>query len=137
MKILECPPSMLEMSKEGPWEAMTEIWEHQPLTQETLIAGPLGGAEARDPGAPTINAKKHRWRGPWEAVPEIWERPPSMLKNVDSGPPGPRGGGGGLVRLLSGIRKVCCDMHRHDRQKVIILMGSILPALSSVMADDP
>jgi hypothetical protein len=29
------------------------------------------------------------------------------------------------------------DMHRHDRQKVILLTDLILPALSSVMADDP
>jgi hypothetical protein len=32
---------------------------------------------------------------------------------------------------------VRCGLHRHDRQKVILLMGPILPALSSVMDDDP
>jgi hypothetical protein len=29
------------------------------------------------------------------------------------------------------------NLHRHDRQNVILLTGPILPALSSVMADDP
>jgi hypothetical protein len=32
---------------------------------------------------------------------------------------------------------VRCDPHRYDREKVILLTGPILPALSSVMADDP
>jgi hypothetical protein len=39
------------------------------------MAVPLGDG-ARDPGAPTINAKKHRWWDPWEAVLKIRERPP-------------------------------------------------------------
>jgi hypothetical protein len=34
------------------------------------MVGPLGGGDG-DPGAPTINAKKHRRRTPWEAVLEI------------------------------------------------------------------
>jgi hypothetical protein len=48
---------------------------------------PLGGGGAGDPGAPTINAKKHRWWAPWE-VPqlEIRERRPLTLRNVDGGP---------------------------------------------------
>jgi hypothetical protein len=51
--------------------------------------GPLGGAGDIDFGAPTINAKKHRWRGPWEVLElKIRERPPSMLRNVNGGPPG-------------------------------------------------
>jgi hypothetical protein len=47
---------------------------------------PLGDAEAGDPEALTINAKKHRRRAPWE-MPElvIRERPPLTLKNVDGG----------------------------------------------------
>jgi hypothetical protein len=39
--------------------------------------GPLGGARAEDPRAPTINAKKCRWRAPWEVLTEIWEHRPS------------------------------------------------------------
>jgi hypothetical protein len=52
------------------------------------MAGSLGGAGAVDPGAPTIKAKKHRWRAPWE-VPEleIREHSPLTLENVDDGPP--------------------------------------------------
>jgi hypothetical protein len=52
------------------------------------MVAPLGGAGVRDPGAPTINAKKHRWRVPWE-VPELETRqhPPSMIRNIDSAPP--------------------------------------------------
>jgi hypothetical protein len=88
-------------------------------------------------------------------VPEIWERPPLTLKmstagsrevltenlgastinvkNIDSGPLGPREG----VQSPFGIRKVYCDLHSHDRQKVILLTGLILLALSSIMVDDP
>jgi hypothetical protein len=53
------------------------------------MAYPLGGVEAKDTGAPTTNAKKHRRQAPWE-VPElkIQERSPSTLENVDGGPPG-------------------------------------------------
>jgi hypothetical protein len=40
-------------------------------------------------------------------------------------------------RSSSGIRKVHCDLHMHDRQKIILITGPILPALISVMADDP
>jgi hypothetical protein len=56
------------------------------------MAGPLGGAGAEDPGAPIINAKKHRRRGPWE-VPElkIQERPSSTLRSIDGGPSGRAG----------------------------------------------
>jgi hypothetical protein len=41
------------------------------------MVDPLRGAEAVDPGAPTINAKKRRRQAPWE-VPELEtrERPP-------------------------------------------------------------
>jgi hypothetical protein len=68
---------------------------------------PLGGSD-RDPGAPTINAMKHRWHppvrragdlgapiinaenidgGPYEALMEMRERPSSALRNVDGGLP--------------------------------------------------
>jgi hypothetical protein len=52
---------------------------------ESVDGGPLGGAEAIDPGASTINAKKRRWRTPCD-VPEleIWERSLSTLEDVDS-----------------------------------------------------
>jgi hypothetical protein len=96
-------------------------------------AGHLGGG-AGDPGAPTINVKKRRRRAIWEVSElEIQERLPSTLRNIDGGPPDPRGG----IRSPSGIRNVRCDQHRHDRKKVILLMGPSLPALSSVMADNP
>jgi hypothetical protein len=65
---------------------------------------------------------------------EIQERPPSMLKNVDDRPPSPRRGGGGSP---SGSKICVINLHRHDRQKVILLMCPILPALSPVMVDDP
>jgi hypothetical protein len=54
-----------------PWDAVMEIWECPPSTQETSTAAPLGG-DVRELGAPTVNAK-----------------------NIDSGPPILRGGGGG------------------------------------------
>jgi hypothetical protein len=71
-----------------PWEAVSEVWEHPPSMQKTLMAGPLVG-DVGGSGAPTINAKnvdnrshgrrcwrsrsahhqykKYRWRSPWEA----------------------------------------------------------------------
>jgi hypothetical protein len=92
----------------GPQEVPElEVWERPLSTLRTIDGGPPGGAEAGGPGAPTINAKKHRQRslgrsgsahhqrletsmvGPRE-VPEleVRERSPSTLRNVDSGPPG-------------------------------------------------
>jgi hypothetical protein len=56
-----------------------------------------------------------------------------MLRNVDDESPGPHGG----IRSPSGIQKVCCDLHKYDRQKVILLTGPSLSALSSAMVDDP
>jgi hypothetical protein len=73
---------------------------------------PLGGAGAGDPGALTINVKKHRRRAPWEA---------------------PAGGSS----PHPGSKRCVVNMHRHDRKKVILLTGPILSALSSVMAHDP
>jgi hypothetical protein len=62
-EIWERPPSTLKNVNSGPpWEAVTEIREHPPSTQTNINGGPLGGG-ARDPGAPTINDKKCRWRG--------------------------------------------------------------------------
>jgi hypothetical protein len=60
---------------------------------------------------------------------KIWELTPSTLRNVDGGPPG-----GGPH---PGSKRCVVNMHRHDRQKVILLTGLILSALSSVMAHDP
>jgi hypothetical protein len=64
----------------------------------------------------------------------LTENPGASTINVnyiDSGPQGPREG----VQSPYGIRKVHCDLHSHDRQKVILLTD--LLALSSIMADDP
>jgi hypothetical protein len=57
--------------------------------KETLTVSTLGGARAGDPGAPTINAKKHRRWAPW-VVPElvIRERLLLTLRDIDGGPPG-------------------------------------------------
>jgi hypothetical protein len=45
----------------GPWEVLDlEIREHPPPTLSNVDDRPIGGAEAGDPGAPTINAKKCR-----------------------------------------------------------------------------
>jgi hypothetical protein len=65
-----------------------KIRERPPSMLRNVDGGPLGGAGAEDPGASTINAKKHRWLAPWE-VPElkIRERTLSTLKNVDDEPP--------------------------------------------------
>jgi hypothetical protein len=40
------------------------------------MAASLGVARAVDPGALTINGKKHRWQAPWEVLAEIREHPP-------------------------------------------------------------
>jgi hypothetical protein len=41
-----------------------KIQEHTPSTLRNIDGVPPGGAEAEDSGAPTINAKKHRWWAP-------------------------------------------------------------------------
>jgi hypothetical protein len=102
------------------------------------MADPLGGgAGARGPGAPTINARKHQRQSPWEAVPklEVQERPPSILENIDAGPwevleleiqkcpPStleningmPLGGGAGAGGPGSTRRVI--SLHRYHRQK--------------------
>jgi hypothetical protein len=100
------------------------------------MTAPLGGAEAGDPGAPTINARKRRRRTPWEVTElEIRERPPSTEKISTAGTLAPAGGGGFDPHPRS--KRCIVNLHRYDSQKVIILMGPILPALSFVMADDP
>jgi hypothetical protein len=67
------------------------------------------GGDDGDPGAPTIN-----------------------VKNVDGRPPGPHGGD-----LHPGSKMCVVNLHRYDTEKVIMLTGPILLALSSVMTDDP
>jgi hypothetical protein len=57
------------------------------INVKNVNGGPLGDVRVVDPRAPTINAKKHRWRAPLEAVPKIRESSPSTLRNVDDGPP--------------------------------------------------
>jgi hypothetical protein len=96
---------------------------------------PLAGARARDPGAPTINAKKRRWRAPWEVSElEIREHPPSTLENINGGPPlavADKDPGASTINVkkhrwraicppwgvwsLSENQKVRCDLHRLDR----------------------
>jgi hypothetical protein len=73
-----------------PWDAVMEIWECPPSTQETSTAAPLGG-DVRELGAPTVNAK-----------------------NIDSGPPILRGGGSGLHL---GSERCVVNLHGYDRQK--------------------
>jgi hypothetical protein len=41
-----------------------EVRERPPSTLINVDSGPPGGARAEAPGAPTINAKKHRRRAP-------------------------------------------------------------------------
>jgi hypothetical protein len=119
---------------------------------------PLGGAGAEDPGAPTINAKKHRRRAPGGAEagdPEASTinvkmstvgplggaeagdlgAPTISVKNIDDMPPweAPVGGSG----PHPGSKRCVINLHRHDRQKVILLTSPILSALSSIMAHDP
>jgi hypothetical protein len=79
--------------------------------------------------------------GPWDAMTEIQKRTLSTQRTLTAGPQVPVGEG---VRSPFRIQNVCCDLHRHDRQKVILLTGlilpafsSIVPALSSVMANEP
>jgi hypothetical protein len=51
------------------------------------MMGPLGGAD-RDPGAPTINAKKTSMVGPLGGDARGPGAPTINTKNVDGGPPG-------------------------------------------------
>jgi hypothetical protein len=75
---MACPLVVLEL----------EIRDHPPSTLRNVNGGPLGGAGAIDPGAPTINTKKHWQQDPWVVSElEIQESPPSTLRNVECGPP--------------------------------------------------
>jgi hypothetical protein len=47
---------------DGPFPEV--VLSHPPSTLRNVDGGPLGGAEAVDPRAATINAKKHRRRAP-------------------------------------------------------------------------
>jgi hypothetical protein len=87
-----------------------ENQERPPSTLRNIDGDPLGGAD-RDPGAPTIN-----------------------VKNTNGGHPGPRGGGG--FGPYPGSKMCIVNLHRHDRQKVVLLTGLILPVLSFVMAHE-
>jgi hypothetical protein len=60
LKIWERPPSTLRNIIGGPWEMLElVIQDRPPSTLRNVNGGPPGGAGASDPGAPTINAKKH------------------------------------------------------------------------------
>jgi hypothetical protein len=59
------PWKMLELKIQErgwpPWEVVElEIRERPPSTLRNVDGGPLGGADAEDPGASTINDKKRR-----------------------------------------------------------------------------
>jgi hypothetical protein len=93
LKVIECPPSMLRNIDGGPREvpelvirehppstlrnidggpsrgaraedAELKIRERSPSILRNVNGGPPGGVGAGDSGAPTINAKKHRWQAP-------------------------------------------------------------------------
>jgi hypothetical protein len=97
-KIRERPPSTLRnINGRAPWEAMTEIRERPLSTLKNINGRPLGG-DARDPGAPTINAKKRQQRTPCKVVPGIQECPPSTQKISMMGS---LGGGAGDPRAFT------------------------------------
>jgi hypothetical protein len=63
--IRERPPSTLRNVDGGPREVPElEIQERPPSTLRNIDGGPRRGVRAEDPGALTINAKKHRRRAP-------------------------------------------------------------------------
>jgi hypothetical protein len=65
LKIQKHPPSTLRNVDDRPREVQEmKIRKRPPSTLRNIIGGPPGVAEAEDPGAPTINAKKCRWRAP-------------------------------------------------------------------------
>jgi hypothetical protein len=107
LKIQELPPPMLRNIDSGPREVSELMIREHPPSMLRNIDS-----------------------GPRE-VPElkIRERPPSTLRNIDGGPPG---GGPHL-----GFKRCVVNLHRHDRQRVILFTGLILSALSSFMAHDP
>jgi hypothetical protein len=73
------------------------------------MAGPLGGG-ARDPRAPTINAK-----------------------NIDGGPPTPKGGSG----LHPRFERCVVNLHGYDKQKSNFAHGSHSSAIGPIMVNDP
>jgi hypothetical protein len=95
--------------------------------------GPMESARAGDLDVSTINARKHHRQAPLAGADGDSGAPTINVKKCRRRPSWPPWG----FRSPSGIRKERCDLHRHDRQKIILLMGLILPALSFVMADDP
>jgi hypothetical protein len=98
----------------GPWEVPElKIRERPPSTLRNVDGGPSKGAGAEDPGAQ---------RAPRE-VPElkIWEHPSSTLRNINDERPG--------CGPHPGFKRCVVNLHRHDRQKVILLTGPILSHL--------
>jgi hypothetical protein len=85
--IQERPSSTLRNVDDGLREVPElEIRERPPSTLRNIDGVPPRGAGARDPGAPTINAKKHRrWTRVVSKL-EIQKRPLSTLRNIDGGP---------------------------------------------------
>jgi hypothetical protein len=59
LEVWERPLSTLRNIDDGPQEVPElEIQEHRLSTLRNIDCGPPGGARARDPEAPAINAKK-------------------------------------------------------------------------------
>jgi hypothetical protein len=71
--------------------------------------------------------------GPLAGADEDPECPPSTLKNVNGSALGPRG----CFSPHSGSERCGVTYIGMVEKKVILLTGLILPALSSVMTDDP
>jgi hypothetical protein len=68
--IQDCPPSTLRNIDGGPprgaraEDLELKVGERPPSMLRNVNGGPSGGARAKGWGAPTINAKKCRWRAP-------------------------------------------------------------------------
>jgi hypothetical protein len=93
LEVRKRPSSTLENVDDGPLARRCRSWRSRSAHHQrwkTSTVDPLGGgARARGPGVPTINARKRQRQDPWEAVPEleIRKHPPSTLENIDGRPP--------------------------------------------------
>jgi hypothetical protein len=79
------------------------------------MAEPMGGS-AGDPGAPTINTKKHRWQPRLGGDDEDSGAPTINGRNIDGGPP---------VRQCCGSRSVHHQRKRRRWQAPWVVMPEI------------